>query len=100
MKIFEITETSSKFAFKRQGSKISRKYRCTTGPRKGQVRASPAACNAPINIKKKQTLSQTKAKLGSHRAVKRSRTMATNTASIQTRRLNKSITPNRRKKMR
>jgi len=96
MKVFEILE-SSKIAFKRQGSKISRKYRCTTGLRKGQVRSSPAACNAPLNPSKARSLKITKAKRAPSMKIKRKVTMKSNPASLNVRRLNK---PLRRKKMR
>jgi len=98
MKVFEILET--RFAFKKQGNKITRKYRCTSGPRKGQVRANPASCNAPLNIKRAHKLRQTKAKQGKTRAVKRGLTMKYNPTSRRVHQLNKSFSPPRRKKMR
>lgn len=91
MQVFEITEG---LAWKKQGNKVTRKYRCTSGPRKGQVRASPASCNAPINVNKKYKLKQTKAKLGSHRKVMSKRTRSYNQASKRLKTLNK---PRRRK---
>ena len=48
MNVFEITSRAYQ---RRPGKSPSLKFRCTYGPRKGQVRASPAACNAPLNIK-------------------------------------------------
>lgn len=93
MKVFEILEAGSKVAWKRQGTKTVRKYRCTSGPRKGQMRASPAACNAPYNFRKGIKLKQTKAKLGSHGRYISSRTKRINPAS---RRL-KTLNPRRRK---
>ena len=57
MIVFEITQR----AYQRQPGKTpSLKFRCTSGPRKGQVRASPASCNAPLNIKKSNTLKKTR----------------------------------------
>jgi hypothetical protein len=94
MQVTEILEAGASIAWKRQGSKVSRKYRCTSGPRKGQVRASPAACNAPINVKRRYGLKQTKAKLGSHRKVMSKRTKTYNPASKRLKTLNK---PRRRK---
>jgi hypothetical protein len=92
MQVFEILEGAS-VAWKKQGSKTVRKYRCTTGPRKGQMRASPAACNAPYNFKSAIRLKQTKAKLGSHGKYVSRRTKKYNPAS---RRL-KALNPRRRK---
>jgi len=100
MIVHEILEAARYPTYKKQGNRITRKYRCTSGPRKGQVRASPAACNAPINIKKAQTLKKTKSKLGGHRAVTRARTMSYNPVSRRVAQLNKGTAPKRRKKMR
>jgi hypothetical protein len=87
MIVFEITEAS--VAWKRQGNKVTRKYRCTSGPRKGQVRASPASCNAPINIKKRNTLKKTKQKIGSHGTFRQQQTKRRNPASRRLTTLNK-----------
>lgn len=85
-------------AWKRpQGStKIVRKYRCTSGPRKGQTRASPAACNAPYKFKSAVSLKKTKSKLGSHGTFTSGRTKKHNPGSQRLRKLNK---PARRKSM-
>lgn len=107
MKVYEITE-ASRIAFKKsgnptgrgKGSHVTRKYRCTSGPRKGQVRASPAACNAPINYRKSVKLSQTKQRVGSKAKVKSALTKKYNPVSKMVRRVNKPLTPKRRKKMR
>lgn len=90
----QVSEILEGVAWKKQGSKVTRKYRCTSGPRKGQVRASPASCNAPINVKQRYSLKQTKAKLGSHRKVMSKRTKTYNPASQKLKNLNK---PRRRK---
>ena len=44
----------------RQGGKQVRKYRCTSGVRKGRVMASPASCNMPLDVAKGQTLKKNK----------------------------------------
>lgn len=99
MQIFEIlTEAGTTVAWKRTGHGVksqttTRKYRCTSGPRKGQVRASPASCNAPYKYKSAVTLKQTKAKLGGHGKFKTARTKKYNPA---TKRL-KTLNPTRRK---
>lgn len=85
MKIKEIIEGA--VAWKKSGdNKLSRRYRCQSGPRKGRVMASPASCNAPLNHKKRSTLLKNKGKSGSHRKFQRKRTMRKSPAS---RRLNK-----------
>ena len=62
MIVSDITEAGAIRVWSRSGGKQTRKFRCQYGARKGQVRASPAACNAPINVKKSIGLKQTKAK--------------------------------------
>jgi len=60
MKIFEVTGTpqiSGKYK-----NQVKRRYRCTTGPRKGRMVADPATCSAPINIKKRMDFRSTRAK--------------------------------------
>lgn len=76
-------------AWKRQGTKNVRKYRCTSGPRKGRVMSSPAACNAPINFKKKTTLAKTKLAKGSSMKVKNRLTRKQNIASKRLKTLNR-----------
>jgi len=89
MQVVEIVEAPT-IGWKRQGNnKVVRKYRCTTGPRKGQVRSSPAACNAPIKLKNRVTLKINKAKHGSHGKVMRQRTKSHSPASKRLRTLNK-----------
>ena len=65
MIVSEIIVEGTSRAFKGTKRGISLKYRCTYGPRKGQVRASPAACNAPININARNTLKKTQRARGS-----------------------------------
>lgn len=55
-----IVSEITKRAYKKTTGGQSLKFRCTHGPRKGQVRASPAACNAPININKSASFKKTR----------------------------------------
>ena len=41
--------------FGKTGNKTVRKYRCTSGTRKGRIVAKPATCNAPKNMKASNT---------------------------------------------
>ena len=66
----------------------SLKYRCTAGPRKGQVRASAAACMAPINVKQRNTLKQTKAAKSGTIKVKTRKTKRTSSQSKRLARMN------------
>ena len=93
MQVVEVVEAST-LAWKKQSSKVTRKYRCTSGPRKGQVRASPAACNAPIKVKNRITLQKNKQKMGSHGRYRASKTKRTDNASRRLATLNR---PRRRK---
>jgi|TARA_B110000977_G_C10921143_1_gene433155 hypothetical protein len=76
-------------AYGKSGAAQSLKFRCTSGPRKGQVRASPAACNAPINIKKSKSLKQTRAAKGSQITQKSKITKRTSASSRRVAAMNK-----------
>ena len=58
----------------RTGNKVVRKYRCTSGSRKGRVVAKPSTCNAPRNVRKSVELKKTKRKKGANMQVKINRT--------------------------
>jgi len=91
-----ITESTTR-AYKKSGASQSLKFRCTSGPRKGQVRASPAACNAPINIQKSKSLSLTKRRQGGMMTRKAGITKRNNPASKRVRALNKPRSRGRKK---
>lgn len=74
----------------RSGSKVVKKYRCTSGLRKGRVVASPAQCAAPINIGKRVAFKKLKAKMGGKMARKAKKTKRTNPASRRIKSMNKS----------
>jgi hypothetical protein len=80
--------TESRMTWARKGTKLVRKYRCTTGPRKGRVVCSPGQCSKPIDVKKRMKFKQTKAKHGTRMARKSRRTKRTNPASKALRRIN------------
>ena len=70
MKAIEfVTEAGGKFIFGRGGKpggshkgRITRKFRCTSGPRKGRIVAKMSTCHAPIDVKKKKTMTVTRSK--------------------------------------
>lgn len=101
MLVSDLLEAGASVAWKKPGGskthKVVRKYRCTSGPRKGQMRASPASCNAPYKFKSGVNLRKTKAKLGSHGTFISGRTKKYNPGSRRVAKLNK---PARRKSMR
>lgn len=76
-------------AWKRQGTKLKRQFRCTSGARKGRVVASPSQCFKPIDIKKRLTLRKTKAKMGPRATRKAGRTKRFNPASRRVQQLNR-----------
>ena len=92
MRLEDITEdtiTEARMVWRRQGKKIKRAVRCTSGRRKGRVVSSPAQCSAPINMKKRMTLKKTKARMGKRLSRKSQRTKRLNPASRRLRTLNR-----------
>jgi hypothetical protein len=78
-----------KTIWSRSGGKQVRKYRCTSGQRKGRIVAKAATCNAPLNQKAKITLSKTKRRKGSALNIKTAKTKRSNPASKRLKRINK-----------
>ena len=74
--------------FGKSGNKTVRKYRCTSGTRKGRIVAKPATCNAPKNMKASNTLKKTRRSKGKTTSIKINRTKRTNAASQKLKRLN------------
>tara|TARA_Y100000389_G_C17465630_1_gene525271 strand:+ start:3836 stop:4132 length:297 start_codon:yes stop_codon:yes gene_type:complete len=89
MRVADILQEGTTRAHARTGATQSLKFRCTSGPRKGQVRASPAACNAPINIQKSKTLSQTKKRTGGMMTRKSGITKSSTAVSKRVKSMNK-----------
>ena len=97
MQVVEILEAGPTVAWKKQGSTITRKYRCTSGPRKGQVRASPTSCNAPIKVGAKLQMKKNKQKMGGHGRYLASKTKKTDNASRRLATVNRGPKKPRRK---
>jgi hypothetical protein len=90
MHLRELTKSiDEKQVWARSGQKVVRKYRCTGGNRKGRVVAKMSQCYAPLDIKKKATLRQTKARLGARIVRKTKRTKRINPASRRVTSMNK-----------
>ena len=68
----------------RSGNKIVRKYRCTSGSRRGRIVSKPSTCSAPRNVK--STINIKKAKRRSGRLMT-TRAQRTKTALKTTKRL-------------
>lgn len=73
----------------KRGNKVVRKYRCTSGPRRGRVVTDLGQCFAAPDVAKRNRLRLTKARLGAKMARKAKRTKRVSGASIAVRRLNK-----------
>ena len=84
-----IESINEKQIWGRRGSTTVRKYRCTSGMRKGRIVATAAQCFAAPNIKARFALKRTKAKLGKKMTRKALRTKRTNPASRRLKALNK-----------
>lgn len=82
-------DLDEKQVWARKGKSVVRKYRCSTGSRKGRVVANVSQCFAAPDVKKRATLKRTKARLGGRMARKAKRTKRINPASIRLKALNR-----------
>jgi len=58
----------------RSGNKIVRKYRCTSGSRRGRIVSKPSTCNAPKNVRSSINIKKAKRRKGAVMAIKSART--------------------------
>ena len=79
----------TKMVWAKRGNKLSKKFKCSVGPRAGKTVASIAQCAAPVDMKKKITLLRTKAQKGARMVAKAKRTKRINHTSKLVRKLNK-----------
>lgn len=103
MLIDEITNEGFVQIFGRDKGKVVRKYRCTSGTRKGRIVSNPKTCTAPKNVKAKQTMKATRRRQGKTMGIRAARTKRTDPSSQKLKRLNigkKTIKPRRRPKSR
>lgn len=80
---------SEKQVWARSGKKVVRKYRCTSGSRKGRTVAKFSQCFAVPDVKKRVKFKQVRARLGTRMARKAKRTKRINPASRRVQALNK-----------
>ena len=90
MLIQEVTNEAT-MAWARSGSKVVRKYRCTSGRLKGKIVSKPGSCYKAPDVKKRIKLAITRAKLKKRIARKSQRTKRINPASRRVQALNKSM---------
>lgn len=88
MLIRDLTEATQ--IWSKSGGKNVRKYRCTSGARKGRIMASPASCNKPLNAKKSAAFKKTRTKKAPQISFRSGLTKRSSPASIRTKSLNKS----------
>ncbi len=83
--------------FGRSGNKTVRKYRCTSGNRKGRIVAKASTCTAPRNVKASRTLAKTKRAKAPTINVKSSRTKRANPYSKRLSKVNTGYRTQRKK---
>lgn len=88
MKINEIISEGYVQIAGRTGNKIVRKYRCTSGARRGRIVAKPGTCSAPRNVSSSFNLKKAKRRVGSQMKIKSARTKRSNKSSKSLSRLN------------
>ena len=95
--IAESIQEGATSIYGRKGGQSVRKYRCSSGPRKGRIVAKMATCTAPKSVKKATTLKKVKRAGAKRQAVKIARTKRANPASSRLPRVNKGIRTQRKK---
>lgn len=93
MLIEEIIVTEAKQVWARRRGKLRRMYRCTSGPRRGRVVASPAQCEKPFDLEKRRTMKKTRARLAKRMARRAQRTGRIDPISRRLRLLNTTEVP-------
>jgi hypothetical protein len=83
--------TENKKVFKRNArtGKLSMKWRCASGPRKGRIVAEPNQCSASLDREKSSAMKLTRAKTKVRQARKAKRTKRLNPAAKLAAKLNK-----------
>lgn len=85
----------------RSGNKIVRRYRCTSGSRRGRIVSKPGTCSAPRNVKSSVNIKKAKRKKGSQMTIKALRTKRATKSSQRLGKLNvharSRLKPRRRK---
>jgi len=89
MLIHEITTLNEKQIWGRTGNKVVRKYRCSSGQRRGRIVSKMSQCFAPVDVKKRAKFKQTRARLANRIARKTKRTKRVNPASRRVQAMNK-----------
>lgn len=80
---------AAKTTWGRSADRTVRKYKCTSGPRKGRIVAKASTCTAPVNVMKSKRLKQTKLRKSAPIKIKAKRTKSFSPGSLRVARLNK-----------
>ncbi len=92
----EILNEAARRAFKRIGKEIKRRYRCTTGPKKGRVVANPIVCATrkdPRKVRHGRKVARTKKGV----RLRKTKIMKRTAMSKLARRMNKRLSGTKRK---
>ena len=98
MQIKEIISEGVVQILSRTGGMMVRKYRCTSGPRKGRIVANPSTCNKPLNIKQSQKLKGVRQAKGNIAGARSSYTKKYSQASQRVKRANLALKARRGKR--
>jgi len=90
MRVSELLTEGALQIMGRKGNKLVRKYRCTSGSRKGRIVASPDTCNKPKRIKSSINIKKAKARRSSAIKVASARTKRARGTTQRLTRINKS----------
>ena len=96
MKIEEIVE-SYKQIWGRSKKGVVRRYRCTSGPKKGRVVAKASTCSTGTNQRQSANLKKTRRTRATTQTIKRRQTMS-RPLTKKVSAMNKSIRPRKRSK--
>lgn len=86
-----ILTESAKRIWARKGRKVIKKFRCTTGRKKGRIVNTPADCGTIVDLKKRQQFKRVKAQKGERIKRKTLRTKKYNPASLRVQKMNKML---------
>lgn len=90
MKVAELLTEGAIQIVGHRGNKLVRKYRCTSGTRKGRIVAKPATCNKPKRVKSSINIKKAKARRSSAMKVASARTKRASGYTQRLTRINKS----------
>ena len=72
----------------RSGNKIVRKFRCTSGARRGRIVSKPSTCTAPKNVRSSINIKKAKRRKGSVMKIKAARTKRARKTTQRLKKLN------------